>query len=848
MIPLTVLSNDNDSRRDRDRLELVTALISAPSFDPLYRGDHIVIPRDHPVYGWGCQVSDCERPRMMSGPNCNIHHLEWKKAQAAGQSQAEFVAAAKPLRVRYGVHSGVCRICPERPTLGRHELCRIHMAAWSKQVKRGPVDYEDWVSNRSPLPGFGQCGCVVCPYPAAQGRWKLCDSHYIKLIGQVGRGLSREEMATAVKQWCVDADPVYRFDVINLRGLSALARAEFQWGLHTHAQTRHRSNWDPSCVQRLVNLCRRHGYLSMADLSAHDFASTGLDWHDERRFRSICNDTSRALRLIYNSTADTKEAGYIETDHFGRRFDRSGSTFDLTVVPQCWLRDLLWERFADILRSTECPRSRSVFDQIRRAINEFAAFLQADAPQGGHDPRLLREEHAHRFVADQHYRERHHLNRLGSVRANRDPGTVTADTRREVFNRTRQLLYWALQTGRAAQVGLDFAFIAAIPGGGTGPKKSRNPFSDNVARALADEDNLRKLQTRDSLDLGLRDVWEAIVFTGRRCREVTELRLDCVGRYGGLPLLWHDQTKVGNLDESIRIPETLYQRIQERSVKTLARFEDRHGRPPTANERATLALFPTTLANPDLTRSISYSFFNRAFRDWVNQLDLPKSVAHQARHTLATNLLRAGATLAHIRKYLGHVSDRMAEHYVKIAHSDLEHALQAVWVAGPGSAHPGELLSDTTQPLTREQALTLALDLSRRSTPAEGGFCTFQPVVHGGACPWNLNCQNCDHFVLSGADLLYWRRKQEQWRCIAERAPDDATADYLHQVFEPTAKAIAGLEKALAGIGLLDEALQLDMRRPQDYFHRIWATAFPATQLAALDTPADDTDADPEAQ
>lgn len=100
--------------------------------------------------------------------------------------------------------------------------------------------------------------------------------------------------------------------------------------------------------------------------------------------------------------------------------------------------------------------------------------------------------------------------------------------------------------------------------------------------------------------------------------------------------------------------------------------------------------------------------------------------------------------------------------------------------------------------------------------------------------------------MLSGADLLYWRRKQEQWRCIAERAPDDATADYLHQVFEPTAKAITGLEKALAGIDLLDEALQLDMRRPQDYFHRIWATAFPATQLAALDIPADDTDADPE--
>lgn len=130
--------------------------------------------------------------------------------------------------------------------------------------------------------------------------------------------------------------------------------------------------------------------------------------------------------------------------------------------------------------------------------------------------------------------------------------------------------------------------------------------------------------------------------------------------------------------------------------------------------------------------------------------------------------------------------------------------------------------------------MALAVDVSRRSTPTQGGFCTFQSVVDGAACPWKLDCENCDKFVLSGADLLYWRRKQEQWRSIAERAPDDATADYLHQVFEPTARAIEGLEKALAGLGLLEEALTMDLRRPQDYFHRIWSTGFHANDLAGL--------------
>jgi hypothetical protein len=194
--------------------------------------------------------------------------------------------------------------------------------------------------------------------------------------------------------------------------------------------------------------------------------------------------------------------------------------------------------------------------------------------------------------------------------------------------------------------------------------------------------------------------------------------------------------------------------------------------------------------------------------------------------------LRHGATLTHIRRYLGHVSDRMAEHYVQLSHSDLEDVLQHVWVAGPGTPSPGTLLSGPATPLTRAQAQALAIDLSRRSTPADGGFCTFQPVVDGGACPWNLDCHNCANFVLSGADLLYWRRKREQWYSIAERAPDDATASWLHQVFAPTGAAIDGLEAALAGLGLLDDALALDLRRPQDYFQRVWNIGFRATQLA----------------
>jgi hypothetical protein len=273
-------------------------------------------------------------------------------------------------------------------------------------------------------------------------------------------------------------------------------------------------------------------------------------------------------------------------------------------------------------------------------------------------------------------------------------------------------------------------------------------------------------------------------------------------------------------------------------------FIAQHGRHPTDAEHAQMALFPTVRLNHDGSASISYQWFHRRFKTWIDSLDLGRWVAHQARHTLATNLLRAGATLTHIRSYLGQVSDRMAEHYVHLSHSDLENVLQQVWVTGPGSANPGELLTDSTKPMTPEQAQALAIDLARRSTPTEGGFCTFQPVVDGGACPWNLDCTTCDEFVLSGADLLYWQRKRGQWRQLAEGAPDDTTADYLHRHFEPTARAIEGLEKALAGLGLLDQALALDLRKPQDYFHRVWSTAFRATDLASATDSEDDNTAE----
>ncbi|MGW4595355.1 tyrosine-type recombinase/integrase [Streptomyces sp. NPDC004457] len=854
MIPLTLLPGRTDTTRiGRDRLELLTALIEAPAFDPLFRDTLIFIPPQHPVFAWQCGVDGCERIRRVSHNLCGSHYLEWEQAERAGQTKRTFMHAATPLPAARGVDYGRCRICPDRPAVSpTTQLCHQHQKRWqygsAARVDRNHLG--QWALAQRALPGYGLCR-AHCPFLAC-GSVGLCIQHQARYQTDQRPGGARSERIhgrikdrrplpvtyddeSAFHAWCATTGPVSQPGLVNLHGLPPLLRAEIQWGLHTHAQSAQHSEWTTNGVRNLVRHGWRGGITSLMDLHDEGYKDLTRKQMDSE-VRKIIWEMVNGLRCVYYSPSDTKDAGFLETDHFGRRFKNAQSHFDITTVPQRWLRDLLWDHLAEWLRSPQCPRTRGPFDQMRRATVELGVFLQADAPEAGHDPTVLRREHAERFVADQRHRARHGLPSLGMVLVDGRSPTVTDLSCQFVFNQARKLLYSAISAGHAERLGIDTGFLTAIPFGGTGLKqRSRNPFSDDVARALMDETNLRRLEELDLNDRGLRDIWETIVATGRRCSEVVGLRLDCIGRYRGLAMLWHDQTKVGNYNEGIRIPEPIYQRLDARRTKTLQLFEKRYGRIPAAAERPSLALFPSRIRNPNGRQPISYGHFNERFRTWIASLDLGGAyVAHQARHTLATNLLRAGATLTHIRRYLGQLSERMAEHYVKITNSDLEDVLNTVWVAGPGAPNPGELLSGDTTPLDRETALALALDLSRRSTPADGGFCTYQPVVDGGSCPWKLDCENCDNFVLSGADLLYWRRKAEQWRSIAENAPDDATADYLHTVFEPTAKAIKGLEQALAALGILDEALTLDLRRPQDYFHRTWSTAFRARDLATL--------------
>lgn len=852
---LPVVMAGKSSRTTVDRLEMLRALIAAPSFGPLFREEVICVPGDHHTYGWLCRVGGCQRGAEGTREHCQTHSKEWTRVKASGGTITEFLSAAQPLRSRSWHEAPDCLICPGIPSFSSEQLCYLHQNQWAqrrrsyKQRTGSELAFDAWFAQARSYPGFGGCRVLSCP-TLAGFPMGLCYRHYkqykrenrpggarmptnwSRTLAKAGHVDTLYDHEEEFRRWCSRVTPARRANgTLSLLGLRPLAKAELQWVMFEHANGGEEgAAWPLSWVQLVVDRCRAQDANSLVDLDLDSCP---------QHVRQVTKAMLKHLRLVYFCREDTREAGFIETEHFGFRFPYTDSHIDLTGISQRWLRDLLWDDLAAEFTSSP-SRSRGPVDFRRRGCIELSAFLLT-RPGGGEDPTILTRADMVDFVADQRHRAANGLPPLGLRKHGREgTGVMTDGIACDNLNGARRLLRNAMETGASTSIGLDRAFIVALP---RAQKKvgRRKPFSDDVARALATQKNLADLEALDSEDRGAREIWEALVVTGRRCSEVLKVRLECIGRHGMIPMFWHDQTKVGNFDDGIRISERLFASLQARQTKTCDRFIQLHGRLPTDAERLELALFPRATSNRKGLKNASYSWFSAMFNAWVQGMDLGRVVPHQARHTLATSLLKAGANLTHVKRYLGHISDAMAEHYVHISNTDprLNAALEAVWVAGPGALEPGILLSDS-EPMSRERAEALLIDLNRMSTPAEGGFCTFQPVVNGDACPWNMDCHNCDKFVLSGADLVYWHRKREQWRMLAERAPDPATADFLHEVFEPTARAIDGLEKALAALGLLEEALALDLRRPQDYFGRVWATAFRAQELTRHEIETDE--------
>ena len=551
--------------------------------------------------------------------------------------KAAFLTAATGLTRHVRAEEMACRVCPQRPVAHTElRLCQRHLSRWQHHEKTNgeAADLAAWLGEQLPLPGYGSCRVAVCtnladsplglcPWHGSRyhrdnrpGRARLPSSWWHR-YEQFGRPVPIDYAdEAAFRRWCATTPAPWWPGQINLRGLRPLVRAEIKWGLFIHTQRARPTRWDLGWIRSLVATCRDH---DVETLIGFPLGAGGSAYFTGAIVKEILHE----LRLVYFTPAETKDAGFIETDHFGVRFDQRASHVDLTGIPQRWLRDLVWDYLAALLQSPRCPRSGGVFDGIRRAAIELGAFLEIDAPGGGHDPTVLDGEHMRRFVADQRRRERDGLPSLAIKQPGGKASIVTTVTRSIVFNALHKMLRDAMDTGAADRIGLAREFIVAVPtAGATTGRTPRRPFPDEVARALADEDNLAPARRRSTIRRTA-----ACATSGRppsspagASAKCCRVRWDCLGRYGGLPMFWHDQTKVGNYDAAIRIPERLHDVIAERQRKTLERFiaAARPPAQPTPNAQGWRCSRPPT-ATPTAAVALTYQWFHSRFTRWIDR-------------------------------------------------------------------------------------------------------------------------------------------------------------------------------------------------------------------------------------
>ena len=176
-----------------------------------------------------------------------------------------------------------------------------------------------------------------------------------------------------------------------------------------------------------------------------------------------------------------------------------------------------------------------------------------------------------------------------------------------------------------------------------------------VARLLASCDRRTRLGRRDYAMLML------LARLGLRAGEVASMSLDDIGWRAG-ELTVHGK---GGRDDRLPLPSDVgaalaaYLRIRPKKVKTRAVFL-----------RATA---PTGAITP---RAVTWAVYNACERSGV-----PKAGAHRLRHSLATQMLAAGSSLAEVGQVLRHARVATTAIYAKVDHRALG-ALVLPWPGG----------------------------------------------------------------------------------------------------------------------------------------------------------------------
>lgn len=605
-------------------LERFEALLARPDVPAWLRAEPVVFARDDSLFGYACGVRGCAGHSTQAGLWCTGHARQRWAALRAGAGEAAWKTAAVPVPPSAGQAGDgpapACRFCPGRDAVSGG-VCVRHQAARDYARKQDGAAFREasWAARQRALPGSGPCLVAGC-----EGRGELlpalCRRH------RAAWKRAGAPLSAGFTGWLSRTEGRGGRGVLVLARLPPLVAAEIRYGLLAHTLAAAPGRWHPMWLRTLVRSCLAKDALSLLELDPREDGWTPQPAAVNR----ILRDMQRDVRSIHHTREETREAGYVDTGYWGFRFPDRRSPFDLTAIPQRWLRDLGWDYLAAMLDGPRRPRTQGPFEQARRALVCLGAYLKDCTPYQGEQPGTLTAATARDFVADFRRRVTSGSPVRGMFNVDGSPSAATASTYSITMNAVRKVMRWALEEGSPA--GPPREFIVAIPAGETQACHNPRPFSDPVFQALGDPGNITLLAARDPRDNGIADIWRIQLRCGRRIGEVVRLRFDCVSEHLGRTWLWVDMTKVGKLDYAIQIPRDIYDLVRARQHKTLTRFRARSGRDPSAAERRTIALFPSRVANPASDRSVSISTFTVAFKAWLasDDVSLPGHTTHQA--------------------------------------------------------------------------------------------------------------------------------------------------------------------------------------------------------------------------
>ena len=187
--------SEHGARAGRDRLELLTALIEGPGFDPLFRGDVIAIPPRASGLRLGVPWSaGCERPAQGQRRLCLEHRASVARGAAGGQ---------RPGRVPRRAPAAGPAVCVEprrcagsaRPAARRTRRAAVRTATTAAGVyapaSRGAAGAAGVAGRAGPAPtATASCQVEVCPDLAAS-RWACATGHESALSPQGRPGGAR---------------------------------------------------------------------------------------------------------------------------------------------------------------------------------------------------------------------------------------------------------------------------------------------------------------------------------------------------------------------------------------------------------------------------------------------------------------------------------------------------------------------------------------------------------------------------------------------------------------------------------------------------------------------------------